>query len=441
MTTFRLGELFCGPGGMAKGAIEARISDPSWRIIHRWATDCDRDACCTYRNNICQGRHGTVHCADVRELDMSGLGDIDALAFGFPCNDYSNVGEKRGLNGHFGGLYTYGIAALRVFRPRWFVAENVGGLRSANKGEAFGAILRDMRGAGYRLVCHLYRFEDYGVPQTRHRVIIVGVREGEKTVFRVPSPALRMRGDNSCRAAIELPPIAGTAANNELTRQSPAVVRRLEHIRPGENAFTASLPDALRLNVKAARISQIYKRLDPGKPAYTVTGSGGGGTHIYHWSEPRALTNRERARLQTFPDDYVFSGSKESVRRQRGMAVPCEGSRIIFEAVLNSFAGIPYEWVEPNIEHGGGCRRPAAPLAMALPPARRGAGAPSAESSPAPRRPAGRQGAPEGDRAVRKSPPPPSRAAPAAAGAVGRGASRGRRPAPPPSAPVGAART
>ena len=76
-----------------------------------------------------------------------------------------------------------------------------------------------------------------------------------------------------------------------------------------ENAWTAKLPDHLKLNVKGATISQIYKRLDPNKPAYTVTGSGGGGTHVYHWKEPRALTNRERARLQTFPDDFKFHGS------------------------------------------------------------------------------------------------------------------------------------
>jgi DNA (cytosine-5)-methyltransferase 1 len=105
----------------------------------------------------------------------------------------------------------------------------------------------------------------------------------------------------------------------------------------------------LKLNVKGAKISQIYKRLDPDKPAYTVTGSGGGGTHIYHWSEPRALTNRERARLQTFPDDYEFIGSKESVRKQIGMAVPCKGAKIIFETVLRSFAGIDYESIQPNV--------------------------------------------------------------------------------------------
>ena len=105
------------------------------------------------------------------------------------------------------------------------------------------------------------------------------------------------------------------------------------------------------MNVKVAKISQIYNRLDPDKPAYTVTGSGGGGTHIYHYAEPRALTNRERARLQTFPDEYVFEGSKESVRKQIGMAVPSRGAKVIFEAILKTFAGIPYESVEAYIGH------------------------------------------------------------------------------------------
>lgn len=99
--------------------------------------------------------------------------------------------------------------------------------------------------------------------------------------------------DNTCKTAIENPPIPNDAFNNERTNQSLTVVQRLKYIKPGENAFTAKLPEKLKLNVSGAKISQIYKRLDPFKPAYTVTGSGGGGTHIYHWDEPRALTNRE----------------------------------------------------------------------------------------------------------------------------------------------------
>lgn len=346
---YRLGELFCGPGGIAWGATHADIGIPQYSIVHQWANDYDADTCETYRRNICPDAPQTVYHEDIRTLDMARLAPIDALAFGFPCNDYSVVGEQRGMDGVFGPLYSYGVNALNRFHPQWFLAENVGGLRNANEGTAFARILAELRNAGYIVTPHLYKFEEYGIPQARHRLIIIGIRNDLDFTYRVPSPAPYANIDNSCRTAIEVPPIPPDAPNNERTNQSPIVVERLTHIMPGQNAFTADLPEHLQLHIRGARISQIYKRLDPDRPAYTVTGSGGGGTHIYHWAEPRALTNRERARLQTFGDDYVFVGSKESVRKQIGMAVPCRGARIIFEAILRTFAEVPYEYIEPNI--------------------------------------------------------------------------------------------
>ena len=350
MAIYRLGELFCGPGGLAWGAINANIGRDDFGIVHAWANDYDSDTCDTYRHNICPQDPESVIWGDVRKIDLENLPPISALAFGFPCNDFSVVGEQKGFDGKFGPLYSYGVKILKSHRPEWFLAENVGGLRSANEGNAFQVILRDMQDAGYRVYPNLYKFEEYGVPQARHRVIIVGIREDLPYEFRIPSTNLYRECDVTCRNAIENPPIPQDALNNEKTAQSAKVVERLRHIKPGQNAFTADLPEELQLNVKGAKISQIYKRLDPTKPAYTVTGSGGGGTHIYHWSEPRALTNRERARLQTFPDTYYFQGSKESVRKQIGMAVPCQGAKIIFEAILKTFAGIPYESMEPNLQ-------------------------------------------------------------------------------------------
>lgn len=220
-----------------------------------------------------------------------------------------------------------------------------------------------MQRAGYTIVAHKYRFEEYGLPQARHRIIIVGLRDditAKGVEFKVPAPTTpepsMMR---TAKQALTEPPIPEWATNNEPTRQSEIVKQRLAYIKPGENAFNATdMPEELRLNVRGAKLSQIYKRLDPNKPAYTVTGSGGGGTHIYHWEEPRALTNRERARLQTFPDWYKFIGSKENVRRQIGMAVPPDGAQVIFEALFKTLEGIPYdniegdhyESIEPNID-------------------------------------------------------------------------------------------
>ncbi len=343
---FKLGELFCGPGGLAWGAINDDV--PGMKIVNAWANDYDSDTCKTYARNICPDAPETVFCEDVHTLDIDKLGEIDALAFGFPCNDFSIVGEQLGFKGKFGPLYSYGIKVLEKYHPKWFLAENVGGLKSANEGKAFTRIQEDMIKTGYNIYPNLYHFEEYGIPQARHRMIIIGIRSDLPFEFKIPSPeGYRMV---TCKEAIEKPPIPENAPNNEKTKQSQQVVERLKYIKPGQNAFNADLPEELKLKVRGAQISQIYKRLDPDKPAYTVTGSGGGGTHVYHWKENRALTNRERARLQTFPDDYVFEGSKESVRKQIGMAVPAQGAKIIFEAVLKTFAGIEYDAVAPSIK-------------------------------------------------------------------------------------------
>ncbi|SCP99948.1 DNA cytosine methyltransferase [Anaerobium acetethylicum] len=343
---FRLGELFCGPGGLALAATTAQIDDSEYKIVHKWANDYDLDTCNTYRRNICPDDPDSVLCGDVRKLNIEQLGDIDALAFGFPCNDFSLVGEQKGFDGTFGPLYTYGVKVLKRYQPLWFLAENVGGLRSANDGEAFKKIKKDLVDVGYKIYPNLYKFEEYGVPQARHRMIIIGIRKDLPFEYKIPSTKSYENIDVTSKTAIEEPPIRTDALNNELTKQAAHVVERLTYIKPGQNAFTADIPEHLQLNVKGAKISQIYKRLDPTKPAYTVTGSGGGGTHIYHYAEPRALTNRERARLQTFPDNYFFEGSKESVRKQIGMAVPSKGAKVIFEAILKTFAGISYESIE-----------------------------------------------------------------------------------------------
>lgn len=356
---FRKGELFNGPGGLALGAKNAGFIHPEtgeeWKIQHMWSNDFDSNACKTYGYNICGDENDeSVHVGPVEKLpigDKSILGDIDCFAFGFPCNDYSNVGEKKGLNGTFGPLYSYGVKVLKSYQPKFFVAENVGGLQSANEGQAFIKILSELEESGYKLKPHLYKFEEYGIPQARHRIIIVGIRNDlaeEGIEFKVPAPTtLASTEYNTSRQAIMEPPIPEDAPNHEMTRHTKKVQEMLSYIPAGENAWYLGIPEELRLNVRGARLSSIYKRLDPNRPAYTVTGSGGGGTHMYHWNENRALTNRERARLQTFPDDFVFLGSKEAVRKQVGMAVPPEGAKIVFNAILKTFAGIEYDSVPP----------------------------------------------------------------------------------------------
>ena len=346
---FQLGELYCGPGGLGLGACGLNIKSNGrhYRIEHAWANDNDPWACETYAKNL-PIKKNHVYCEDVYDFAkrFKTLKKISCLTFGFPCNDFSIVGKKKGLDGEYGSLYSYGCKALDYFQPDWFLAENVGGIRSANEGKTFALILKKLKsaGPGYTLSSGLIKFEDYGIPQRRHRVIIVGINNNLEKKFKFPAPT-HIGNWQTCREAIEMPSIIGLP-NNELTKQSEKVVERLKFIQPGENAWNSNLPKHLQLNVKKARLSHIYKRLDPNLPSYTITGSGGGGTHVYHWSEPRALTNRERARLQTFPDEFIFEGPKEQVRKQIGMAVPPLAARKIFEAILKTIADIKYDCIE-----------------------------------------------------------------------------------------------
>ena len=351
-TVFRLGELFCGPGGIAYGALKAKSADGLYSVEHVWANDYDYDTCKTYRHNICPDNPDSVYCCDVKQLNIKSLGDIDIFCYGFPCNSFSNVGEHKGFaNEKFGQLYWYGVEVLKTYKPKCFIAENVSGIRSAGSGD-FQTILNDMRMAGYKLTTNLYKAEEYGVPQMRHRVIIVGIRDDLPITFRVPSPKPYSNADISSETA--LANISPSAPNNSIRKLSNTVMKRLALIEPGENIWQAEerlgsdFPQELKIHTKT-KISQIYKKLHPLKPAYTVTAAGGGGTYMYHWTD-RELTNRERARLQTFPDNFEFFGNYSSVRKQIGMAVPCKLSEIVISALLNCFAGIQYEWVKPNLE-------------------------------------------------------------------------------------------
>lgn len=157
-----LGEFFSGSGGLALGAIlsESNNSGNILRIKHAWANDYNQDTCETYKKNICKNETKShVVCEDIRKLDINSLSPVDIFAYGFPCNDFSIVGEQKGFNGNFGPLYSYGVEILNKFKPKIFVAENVGGIASANDGKAFKTILNDLKNAGngYKITAHLYK--------------------------------------------------------------------------------------------------------------------------------------------------------------------------------------------------------------------------------------------------------------------------------------------
>lgn len=350
--TFKKGEIFSGPGGLSYAAISANINTSSGEVFsieHTWANDIDLDSCETFRKNICPNNPESVINKSISELDIKNLKEIDCFVFGFPCNDFSEVGKKKGTKGNYGRLYEYGIEVLNKHNPKWFLAENVPGLKNTNNGEDFEKILNELKNAGkygYILTPHLYKFEEYGVPQFRSRIIIVGIRKDFNLKFKVPAPTTKDKYITSKEAISNIP---SWAKNNELPTHKKEVINKLKFIPEGKNIWCDEVPEEFKIKTKV-QLSQIYRRLDSNKPSYTVTASGGGGTHGYHWKENRALTNRERARIQTFPDEFEFIGKKESVRKQIGMAVPPKGAQIIFEAILKTFAGIEYDNVLAKYE-------------------------------------------------------------------------------------------
>jgi len=268
----------------------------------------------------------SVLCADIKEVNIKRLPYVDGFMYGFPCNDFSIAGKSKGLEGSFGGLYSYGVEYLNLRSPKFFVAENVSGITANGALEIITDALAAAGDYGYELSVHKYKFEEYGVPQKRHRYVIVGFRNDLGLKFEVPEPSGRI-----VTAREALSDIPEWATNNERTKHPKLTVERLSYIKPGENVWQADLPEHLQMKDKL-RLSNCYRKTHPDKPAYTVLAAGGGGSHGYHW-EDRALTNRERARFQTFPDSFNFVGGKESVRKQIGMAVPVLGARIILEAV------------------------------------------------------------------------------------------------------------
>lgn len=391
------GEFFSGPGGMSQGAVDALKGLPELadriEMVPTWAVDFEKDSCRTYHRNIhggegvlasmedewpvpgihvAQGPRPLVLHADVRKVRTEKLNAVDAFLFGFPCNDFSTAGEQKGLDGKYGQLYKEGLRLIRDKKPLFFVAENVSGLLHANDYGALVQIMDELRlsdlfvgkdqdgneSFGYEVTPHLYKFEEYGVPQTRHRILLVGIRkdvdvalsprEDGRRGFVPPKPSGQIMSAETALIGLTL---ETKLPNNEPRGMSDIVERRLKVIPEGKNIWDVNdtIDEELRLSKTGATISSIYKVLDRSRPAYTVVGSGGGGTHMYHWDR-RPTTNRERARLQTFDDDFVFEGGISAVRKQIGMAVPPKGASVIIAAVIMTLEGVFYEGVDPNLE-------------------------------------------------------------------------------------------
>lgn len=323
--------LFSGCGGLDLG-----FHKEGYDTI--WANDFSEWAVSSFRNYF----GDVITLGDITQVDPytdKSIPDCDLILGGFPCQDFSVIWKQPGLNGKRGGLYRHFLEFVDAKKPKAFIAENVKGLLTANKRKAIETIIKDFESIapGYVVKPHLYNFADYGVPQFRERVLIVGIRVDTGFNFVHPKPTHGPNGDlpyvtagEAIEGALHVP------FNNERINSAEKTRRMLELIPEGGN-FT-DIPKDHPLYVKGM-ISHVYRRINRSEPAKTIIAAGGGGTWGYHYPDPRPLTNRERARLQSFPDDFEFVGSIAEVRRQIGNAVPPEGVRCLAKRLKPLFSG------------------------------------------------------------------------------------------------------
>lgn len=310
--------LFSGCGGMDLGFVLKGFQV-------RWANDIDSSACKTYELNF--GKH--IYQGDISKFDLSRLPACEVILGGFPCQDFSMIWKRQGIETKRGNLYRYFVDAVTLKKPKVFLAENVKGLMTANKGRAIKQIIKDFQSVGYTIKTKLVNFANYGTPQIRERVLIIGIRDDlDHKAFIFPKPSHSLNNYVSSKKALKN--VERVLHNNEHQKLAHKTIERLKLIPPGGN-FT-NVPKNSPYYVKGM-ISHVYRRLHPDKPSTTIIASGGGGTWGYHYKHPRSLTNRERARLFGYPDDFIFKGSISDVRRQIGNSVPPIGIQPFAEAI------------------------------------------------------------------------------------------------------------
>ena len=331
--TIKVLSLFSGCGGLDLGF--EQVGD--YKTV--WANDFKHEACVTFRNHfgdiILEG-----DIEQVNPYDNKDIPECDLVLGGFPCQDFSIIWKQPGLNGERGNLYKSFLRFVDAKKPKAFVAENVKGLLTANKKKAIEQIIKDFQSIepGYIVIPHLYNFADYGVPEFRERVLIVGIRVDTGFDFVHPAPTHGPQDGLLPWVTVgdALIGVVNVHNNNEHLRVTQRTQTIIGMIPEGGN-FT-DIPEDSPYYVHGM-ISHVYRRINRSEPSKTIIAAGGGGTWGYHYPEPRPLTNRERARIQSFPDDFVFYGSTTEVRRQIGNAVPPVGVHAIAMALKPLFTG------------------------------------------------------------------------------------------------------
>jgi DNA (cytosine-5)-methyltransferase 1 len=284
--------LFSGAGGFDLGFIQA-----GHQVV--WANDINKDCADTYRHNI--GAHFVL--GDIKDISASQIPNCDIVIGGFPCQGFSLANRNRDVEDERNKLYLEFVRVVGEKKPKYFVAENVRGLLSIGKGEAIRMIVTDFQNLGYKVNYKVFNAADFGVPQNRNRVIIMGVRNDIfKGGFPFPTPTHAQKSDFIYKKWLTI----GEALENIPEPDAPHNLKN--HIyskyKVTDRNFTG------------------HRKTDPNKPSPTILAKDtGGNVAIHHPKNHRRMSVRESAIIQTFPLDFEFLGSMGSMYRQNGNAV------------------------------------------------------------------------------------------------------------------------
>lgn len=337
--------LFSGAGGLDIG-----FSDVGFDIIE--SVEIEEKFCKSLELNTGIGKrfcNSKVNCIDVRNYTSSHLGNIDFIIGGPPCQTFSAAGRRAngvlGTTDARGVLFKEYVRLLTELQPVGFLFENVYGIIGAQGGEPWREIQESFSKVGYHLYFRIIDAADYGVPQHRERAIIVGLKEGS---YKFPRPT---HGPDSINDLSFYN--AGTAVRGLTLSTAEKKVgingrygKLLDNIPPGLNYsfYTEEMGHPEPIFAWRSKFSDFLYKADPEEPVRTIKASGGAYTGPFHW-ENRFFAYPEYKRLQTFPDDYIISGSFQTAVKQIGNSVPPQMARIMAIAIREQVFNTQFPFV------------------------------------------------------------------------------------------------
>lgn len=314
-------ELFAGAGGLALGLEKAGIKTLEY-------VEYDRFCCETLKSNR---PNWNVVCDDIHNVDFHKYHKkVDIVTGGFPCQAFSFAGKKLGFEDTRGTLFHEFARCVKEVKPKLFLAENVRGLISHDKGRTLSTILEVLGNLGYNITYKVLNAAYYGVPQKRERIVIIGTRKDLNLNFEFPTPEKRMmtleEGLRNC-------PVSEGQSYSEKKKKV------LDLVPPG--GCWINLPEQIQKEYMGKSYYSgggkrgMARRISWNEPCLTLTCSPSQKqTERCHPDDTRPFTVREYARIQTFPDSWNFSGGIGEKYKQIGNAVPVEMARRISVQII-----------------------------------------------------------------------------------------------------------